>query len=375
MNKNKTLYLALIAVASIASVAAITISIPFALSQEYAILADKPSIKVTGDASIKVVPDQAVMIVVVQTQPGEITSALDEQKSRTDRITQEIKSTLIDDQNASITIGQMSINPVYSGTPSYSGISTFTIYSSTAVNISIDNFAEIVKKLSESGFGFEGVYATHMMYPASYSMREEAAGAPNLETDATKDTKQMTINVSINTKPGKLDDVLAEYDEKYKKLVSTLEDAGITSDQIKPANVNINPFYYGQTQSSTFQTYSQIIVRTDAKNIEKVSSVAQKEGAYVESTFLSVSDSEIEKLRDELNSQAFDNAKTRAESMAKLAGFKVSGVKKIETVNSVVNPYGGVQPYKGLYVVPPYYYQPTSGEIASSVTVEFELTK
>lgn len=374
MNKNKTLYLALLAIAAVASIGTFATlgSIPVASSQEYATLADKPSIKVTGDASIRVTPDQAVMIVAVQTQPQEINSALDEQRLKTGNIMQELKSALIDDQDASVAIGQMSINPSYSGTPSYSGISTFTIYSSTSVDISIDEFSDIVKKLSESGFGFEGVYATRMMYPAPYAL-ESAVQGPET-TDIQSDANKMTINVSINTKSGKLDDVLAEYDERYKKLVSILEEAGIAQDQIKPANVNINPFYYGQTQSSTFQTYSQIIVRTDAINIEKVSGIVQKEGAYVESTFLSVSDTEIEKIRGELNSQALDNARARAESMARLAGFKVSGIKSIEAENPAISPYGGNQPYKGLYIVPPYYQQ-VSGEIATSVTVEFELSK
>lgn len=339
-----------------------------------------PSVKVTGEASIKVDPDQAVMIVTVQTAPSEITAALDEQKSKTSKIVGEIRSMLGNDESSSILVGQMSLNPMYGGTPSYSGISTFTIYSSTAIETDIENFSDIVRKLTEAGFGFEGVYASHLMYaagPYGTMARESASdGLANPDVaDVKKDANKITLNVSINTKPGKLDAVLTEYDDKYKKLVSILEEFGIPSDQIKPANVNVNPFYYGPTQPSTFQTYSQIVVRTDAKNIEKVSNVAQKEGAYVENTFLSVSDNSLEKLRDRLNTKAFDNAKSRAESMAKLAGMKVGAVKSIESTTSIVNPYGGYQSYKGLYVIPPYYYQSVSGEIASSITVEFEMEK
>jgi len=379
MNKNTKMYSALAFAAAIAAVA-VSITSYYtqnAFSQESTV-AGTQSIKVTGDASIKVDPDQAVMIIVVQTPPSEITGALDEQKSKTNKIVQELKTILGNDDASSITVGQMSLNPVYGGAPSYSGISTFNIYSSTAIETNIEGFSDIVKKLTESGFGFEGVYAAPVMYSSGqYLMREAAsADASNPENaDVPEDSSKITLNVSINTKPGKLDDILAEYDDKYKKLVNILKESGISADQIKPVNVNINPFFYGPTQSSTFQTYSQIVVRTDARNIEKISNMVQKEGAYVENTFLSVSDTAIEKLRDRLNKQAFDNAKSRAESMAKLAGMKIGAVKNIESTTSVINPYGGYQSYKGLYVIPPYYYQSVSGEIASSITVEFWLEK
>lgn len=334
-----------------------------------------PTVTVTGDASIKVDPDQAVMIITVQTPPVDITTALDEQKSKIGRIVSELKTTLGGDENTSVTVGQMSLNPMYGGAPSYSGISTFSIYSSTAVETNIENFSTIVKKLTEAGFGFEGVYATHLMYAmAPYpAVRQEASADPSQNPAPEEDPNKITLNVSINTKPGKLDAVLTEYDSKYKQLVSILADAGISSDNIKPASVNVNPYYYGPTQANTYQTYSQIIVKTGAQNIEKVSNAAQKENAYVESTFLSVSDNSIEKLRDRLNALAFDNAKSRADSLAKLAGMSVGAVKSIESTPSMVNPYNGYQTYKGLYVIPPYYYQNTNGEIATSITVEFEL--
>ncbi|MEW6044038.1 MAG: SIMPL domain-containing protein [Thermoproteota archaeon] len=379
MNKNTKLYSTLaIAVVALVTVFAMPYGAQNAFSQA-STASDTTSIKVTGDASIKIDPDQAVMIIVVQTPPSEITVALDEQKSKANKIVQELKTMLGDDENNSIALGQMSLNPVYGGAPSYSGISTFSIYSSTAIETNIESFSDIVKNLKEAGFGFEGVYAVPVMREAaSYASAELQSGDASVNpenADAQKESNKITLNVSINTKPGNIDDVLAEYDEKYKKLVSILDEAGISADQIKPVNVSINPFFYGPTQSSTFQTYSQIVVRTDARNIEKISKVAQNEGAYVENTFLSVSDTAIEKLRDRLNKQAFDNAKSRAESMAKLAGMKVGAVKNIESTTSVVNPYGGYQSYKGLYVIPPYYYQSVSGEIASSITVEFWLEK
>jgi len=384
MTKTKTIYtLAIIAVAIISTigVTGLDTAIPLASSQESYTIADgeQSTIKVTGDATMRVEPDQAVMIIVKQSQPTDLSSLLNDQKSSTDNLAKEIKAVIGDDPNSSVTIGQMSLNPAYWGNPSYTDISTFTVYSTTSVNTSIDNFSTIVKKLTESGYGFESVYADRAIMA---SVEQTAGGQVVTEEFAEpqpgeepEDSNKITINVSVNTQPGKLDDVLEEYDSKYAKLVTILEAAGISSEDIRPSNVSVNPIYYGPSQTSIYQTYSQVIVKTDVKNIQKVSDAVQKSDAYVESTSLTVSDSAIENVRDEVNRQALENAKTRAETLASLAGLKIKGIKNIDAQSSIVNPYGGYQSYKGLYIIPPYYYQSTNGEIASSIAVEFELTK
>lgn len=351
-----------------------------AFSQEYATLSSKPTIKVTGDASILLKPDQAVIVITKQSQPTDLNTALKEQDQGIQNIIDSIKAETSDDNDTKVTPGSMNLNPFYTG-QSYSDVSTFSIYASTSVGTDLDHFSDIVKKLTESGYTFESVYASPVMAPMYGGYREAAQSEAGLtatdsETNSTEDkTDQITINVAINTKPDTLNKVLDEYQEKYTKLLQLLKDIGVSADNIKPANVNINPYYYGPGQSTSYQTYSQVIVKTNSQNIEKISDIARKEGAYVESTFMSVSDSAIEKARDELNQNAFDSAKTRADAMAKIAGLKVGGIVKIENSNNIVNPYGGVSSYKGLYIIPPYYYQSMNGEIATSITVEFELTK
>lgn len=353
-----------------------------AFSQEYATLsADKPTIKVTGDASVMLKPDQAVMVITKQSQPTDLTTALKEQDQGIQNIIDSIKAETSNDENTTVTPGSMNLNPFYTG-QSYSDVSTFSIYSSTSVATDLDHFSDIVKKLTESGYTFESVYASPYMAPMYSTMygvavqSETGIVATDSETNSTEDkTDQITINVAINTKPDTLNKVLDEYQEKYTKLLQLLKDIGISADNIKPANLSINPYYYGPGQSTSYQTYSQVIVKTNSQNIEKISDIVRKEGAYVESTFMSVSDSSIEKARDELNQKAFDSAKTRAEAMANIAGLKVGGIVKIENSNNVINPYNGVSSYKGLYIIPPYYYQSMNGEIATSMTVEFELTK
>jgi uncharacterized protein YggE len=381
MLKNKTFSIVIAATALTVILGMVgLVTIPNVQSQEsYPLASDNDStISVTGDASMQVEPDQAIMIVVKQSQPGNFTSVLTDQKSKTDALVNEIKGVLGNDTNSSVAIGQMSLNPSFWGNPSYSDVSIFTVYSTTSVNTDIKDFSTIVKKLTESGYGFESVSAgpiVDQMMQAASLQAEEIPTSESLESSEIQDKNKVTINVTVNTKPGNLDDVLSEYDSKYAKLVDILGGAGINATEIKTTNVNVNPFYYGPNQGNIYQTYSQIIIKTGVDNIENLSNVVQKSGAYVENTFLTVSDEAIENIRDEVNKQALENARQRAEALAEIAGLEVKGIKNIEAKNSLTNPNGGYQSYKGLYIIPPYYYQSTSGEIASSITVEFELAK
>lgn len=382
MNNTKKLYITLaLAITAIASVATFGLTnAQTAFSQEYATLSqNNPTIKVSGDASLKVDSDQVVMTITKQSQPTDLIGALEEQKKVTGQLVDEIKSAVGNDPKTTVTVGQMNLNPYYSG-PSYSDVGTFTVYSSTSVSTDIENFSSIIKKLTEAGFGFESVYASPAIL-APYGLMREAASTSSTDSGVVSDnkteddkSKQITINVALNTKPGKLNDVLEEYQSKYEKLTQLLNEIGIPSDKIQPANVNVNPMYYGPGQNPSYNAYSQVIVKTSVKNIETINQVAQKQGAYVENTFLSISDDLIEQKRDELNKMAFENARTRAESMAALAGLKVKGIQEIEAATSGPNQYGGYVPYKGVYITQPYY-GGMNGELSTSVTVEFELGK
>jgi len=370
-SRKTILAISTVAIASIITLAVLANDNPSAFSQYSTTLSENnPTIRVTGDATMKLEPDQVVMTITMQSPPSDITSALDKQKEKTQKLVSAIKSSINDDKTT-VTVGQVSLNPFYSGQPSYSDINTFTIYASTSVETDIDNFAVIVKKLTEEGYSFENVYASPFL------ARQQSSGEPMLEGEAppTEDeSKQITINVVVNTKPDTLNNVLDDYEKKYANLLQILDNIGIPSDHIKTANVNVNPTYYGPGQNSNYNTYSQIIVKTDPKNIEAISKVVNQEGtAYIESTSLSVSESAVNNARDELNAKALENAKTRAESLAKLAGLKVNGVQSIDAVNPFANQNGGLTSIYGVYMVQPYYYQNLNGDIAISVIVEFEL--
>lgn len=348
-------------------------NIPLAYSQESAAVSDVPTIKVTGDASTVLTPDQATITVNMQTQPGSLSSVMQEQASKVEQVMEAVNAATDD---AQISVGQQNLYPYYSG----SGVQpsnnvTFNVYASVAVHTNIDQLSPLVNKLAEEGFGFESVYVD----PGYYAAVIRDANGPIASDDNTtseEDQKNpITIGVTLNTKPDVLTKAIDEYEGKYRKLLSVLDEVGVSEDQVQQNNFNIYPVFYGQSPTSDYNANTQVIVRTAPENIEKVTRAVQNvNNAFVESVFISVSDDAIDEARQDLSEQAIADARNRAQEMAEPLGLQVKGIKSIEAGNSQSpNPYGGDIIYRGVKVIQPYYYQNISGNIAVSVTVEFEL--
>lgn len=195
------------------------------------------------------------------------------------------------------------------------------------------------------------------------------------EEEATDIKNPITIGVSLSTKPDVLTNAIAECEEKYRALLSVLEEAGVSEDQIQQNNFNIYPLYYGSGQGSTYQANTQIIVKTDPHNIEKLSSAIRKvDTVFVENAVISVSDEAIDSARKDLTPQAIGNARERASEMVVSLGLEIKGIKTIEAATGQgQNPYGGEILYRGVKILQPYYYQGIGGDLSVSVAVEFEL--
>ena len=352
----------------------LTNGVPQAYSQEeYASLASAPSIKVTGEASAMLQPDQASMVVIIQTQPGDLADVVEEQEDKISQVTDAVRGA---DAGATITIGQQNINPYYTSGVTPSNDVTFNVYASVAVHTDIDHLSDLVNALAEEGFGFESVYIDPVYYA---SIMQQADGSIVSDTandaeDQDGELKPIAIGVSLNTKPDVLTNAIAEYEQKYRALLDILDQVGISEDQVQQSNFNIYPMYYGPSQNNGYQAYTQVIVKTDPRNIEAITEAVRDADSYVENVFLSVSDAAIEEVRKGLTQAAFDNARSRAQEMADSLGLEIMGVKSIDaSANEPRAPYGETYVYKGLYLRPPYYYPQPVGEATAAVTVKFEL--
>jgi uncharacterized protein YggE len=346
-----------------------------AYSQESAALSPNSSIKVTGDATASLVPDQATIIVNVQTQPDDLTAVLADQDEKIADIRQAVQGPV--GNNATVTVGQRSVSPYYSGygTPVSDEV-TFNIYSSATIQTNINQLSDLVSALAEAGFGFESVYIDS--YYSGAFLREAGISPGGSEDEEQAQTENpLTIGVTLNTEPAVLTEAIAEYEQKYRDLLAVLAELDISEDQIKQNNFSINPVYFGSNPTASYNAYTQVIVKTSPENIDDVTrAVRGVDSTFVENVFISVSDDAIDNARKDLTDQAIANARERASEMVEDLGFEVAGIKSIEAATgSSVSPYGGEVLYRGVKVVQPYYYQSISGDISVSVTVEFELAE
>jgi uncharacterized protein YggE len=84
-----------------------------AYSQESAAVSGSTTIKVTGDASTALTPDQATIIVNMQTQPGDLSDVMQEQASKVEQVMEAVKDAAGND--VQISVGQQNLSPFYSG--------------------------------------------------------------------------------------------------------------------------------------------------------------------------------------------------------------------------------------------------------------------
>lgn len=351
-----------------------------AFSQESTELSDSQkaptTIRVTGDASKALTPDQATITINVQTQPGNLDDVLEDQSTKVEQVMQTVKDAAGND--AKVTIGNQNISPNYfgSGVQPSSNV-TFNVYASVRIDTNIDQLSSLVNKLAEEGFGFESVYIDPIY---SAAMLREAGISQEFTPDGNESATEenpIAIAVSINTKPDVLTKAIAEYEEQYRKLLGVLEEVGVSEGQVQQSSFNIYPLFYGPTQNSGYSANAQIVVMTDTDNIESVTEAVQAVGnAYVENVIISVSDATLDEARAQLSQEAISNARDRAEEMASPLGLNVTGINSIEADTSQTpNQYGGEIVYRGVRILQPYAFQSVAGTVSVSITVEFELAE
>lgn len=361
-----------IAVSAVAG-AFFAIGNPQAYSQASAALASSPTIRVTGDATATLVPDQATIIVNVQTQPDDLTVVLADQEEKIGEVKQAVQAAVGD---ASVAIGSRSVYPYYSGygTPVNDDV-TFNVYASVAIQTNIDQLSDLVSALAEAGFGFESVYIDP--YYSAAILSEAGITEGDVAEEEVSTENPITIGVSLNTEPAVLTEAIDEYEQKYRDLLAVLEGLGISEDRIQQNNINIYPVYYGSNQATSYNANTQVIVKADPESIDEITEAVRGiDSAFVENVIISVSDEAIDEARKDLSDQAIANAQVRASEMVEALGLEVMGIKSIEAATgSTVSPYGGEFVYRGVKIVQPYYYQGVSGDISVSVTVEFELAE
>lgn len=187
---------------------------------------------------------------------------------------------------------------------------------------------------------------------------------------------QANLNAVMDLEPDNINNVVEKYQSKIDSLTTALKDYQVPTENIRQGSVYFNPIYYGQSSAKLFTAYTQIFVKVNMQDVEKVMDAAKTSGANFENMFLSYSSSTTDALRQELTQKAIENAQSRAMEIIGPMGLQIKGIKSI-TVNSGIpqSQYGNTIVQNGIGLRFPYYDTNQANEVFVSATVEFEVGK
>lgn len=289
-----------------------------------------------------------------------------------------------EDNSTEIEQGSFGLRQYYIGQESYSSIETFAIRSTVSIETGIEQFSKVVNRLTGEGYTFESVYAGPR-FQSSFASVSGSLGAANAGAGIAEDEPgggegaedeygQITLNVAISTRPAPIGEVVEAYEEKHQRLLQILvEEMEIPLEKMQPASVNIDPLYHGPANQGLLCTYhSQILVNTNPENIAGIISAVDPYDVFVEDVYITISDKQLAEIEGELNLEAFNNAKAKAEEVARMAGLGIGGVQSIESITEPIEQRRAF--YGNLYSADSWRYADT-WKIGATVTAEFELTR
>ncbi|HEX5457059.1 MAG TPA: SIMPL domain-containing protein [Candidatus Nitrosotalea sp.] len=195
--------------------------------------------------------------------------------------------------------------------------------------------------------------------------------------NTSKETKsQITLNVIIDTKPDTIQNTVTAYQERFATLKNVLSEKGITLDESKQNQLSFNQFYSGSPgQYSYYSSATDVVIKTDPKNLDELMTIIKNQKAGVQSMVLSISDSALDAARKDLTQKAIDDATKKAEELIDSSGLKIKTIKKIDIDSTPMNQNNGIWDYHGvrLSLNDPSFYQ--SGQASIKVTIDFEVGK
>ena len=197
----------------------------------------------------------------------------------------------------------------------------------------------------------------------------------NLTPDKQETKSQVTMNLVIDTKPDTLQNTANAYQARLATLTKILDENGIPSSDTKQNQVNFNQVYTNPVQYSSFSANTDVIVKTDPRNLDKIVNATKDAKANISSISFSVSDSAIDSARKQLTQNALEDATKNAQNIIEQSGLQIKGIKKIEINPAISNQAGNAVPYNGVRIITsdPFYY--ATGQTTVSVNVEFEVGK
>ena len=193
------------------------------------------------------------------------------------------------------------------------------------------------------------------------------------DKNPTPETKlQIILNIVVDTKPDTLQNSIKAYQDRLTTLKNMMNEKGIQINDLKQNQLNFNQFYSTPAQYSYFTSNTDVIIKTNITNLDKVLEIVKTQNVNISNIVLSTSDTLIDGMRKDLTQNAIDDATQKAQDILGSSGLIIKGIKKIEINPSSITP-GQPVDYHGirLFTNDPAFYQ--SGQASVSVTVEFQV--
>lgn len=158
-----------------------------------------------------------------------------------------------------------------------------------------------------------------------------------------------TIDVGLMTERPDVRSAQKENTEKMNKLIKTLKDLGVDSKDIQTSYYNIYPQYDwpdGKQILRGYQVNQGVSIKI--RNLEKIGDILAAAGAggANQVSGLSFNIDDPEKLRQEARIKALENAKEKAEALAKVAGVKLGKIVSFSEYSEMPAPM--YKAYEGL---------------------------
>jgi len=184
-----------------------------------------------------------------------------------------------------------------------------------------------------------GIDAQAQTEPTPYPSREKTLSVTGTAmTDVKPDLVIIQFGVEVQAPTAK--EALDSNTEKMTAVVDAIKVAGVATDRISTAQLTIYPVYesYQDKESGIYRQklvgYSvSNIVRVETPNLGLASAIIDggvAAGANrVDSVFFTLSPQRESQIRDDLLSQAIENAKTKAEKALAPLDYEIIGVKHV----------------------------------------------
>jgi len=186
------------------------------------------------------------------------------------------------------------------------------------------------------------------------------------------------VSMGVRKEGGTLSGVQEQVNETMAKLAESLKELGVEEKDIRTTSYSFNPSYGPEGQTDEYVAYAQLEVRV--RQLEKVSEVLDLVGRLGLEQVGGLSFGLSEKLSQDVTREArelaIEEAKKKAEELAKLAGMKLGKIVNVEENGQAPRPYlmrAEALKYDAAgEEVTPTPVEPGSSEVRVTVTLSYE---